>query len=654
MAGQARTRTTGDLVLAGIAVLVVVILYVAFAGRTSDATTLAFLGRFHPLAVHLPIGMVLLVGALEGLAIFPRLRERTDPALGIILRLALATAIAAFALGLMLASGGGHPERLLQLHRRLTAAFVLGSAASLVLWSLHQQGRAPRLAHRASLGLTLALLGAGAHFGGSMTHGESYLVEYGPSFLRPAPPPAPAPSTSAATAEEPRVLDDVVLPVLKQRCAGCHGLTSAKGQLRVDSLEAMMKGGKSGPAVVAGDAKRSLLMQRIAKPITDDEHMPPEGKPQPTADEIELVALWIDRGASPTIEVRELLVPDGARRLLMQARGAPTTTAPAPVTPEPSASATTNAAAVPKTEPPRAAAASEEPVLGVFATKCGQCHGATKQKGKLRVDSLAALSAGGKSGPALGARGTIVERLRLPLDDERHMPPREEPQLDAGELARLTGWLSRSAAPSLPRPEERPASTPKPTSPAPTAATPAPASTAPDHPVRLHTAVVLPVLQEKCGRCHSAERPSAGVVVTDRDGLVTNGHVVPGRPDTSPLLQRMTLPIDDDDHMPPRKAAQPSAAEIAAVRLWIERGATADVVVDASEVPSALLATPAPPTTAKTEGPAPTTPSPRPEVAPVRGGCAGCAMRSGDSPGSLVLAAAPMLFAWMFVRRRRR
>jgi len=77
-----------------------------------------FLGRFHTLAIHLPIGVLLLVAAAEALCLAsPRLRARVDPALDLALPFLVVTSVAAFALGLLLARGGGYPSRLVALHR---------------------------------------------------------------------------------------------------------------------------------------------------------------------------------------------------------------------------------------------------------------------------------------------------------------------------------------------------------------------------------------------------------------------------------------------------------------------------------------------------------------------------------------------------------
>jgi mono/diheme cytochrome c family protein len=630
--------------------------------------------------------MLLLVGLLEGLALSPRLRVRTDPALSIILRLAVASAIVTFALGLMLAEGGGYPEGPLRLHRRLAFGTVLGLAVSVVVWSHYVERRVSRLAHRIAVGATLSLLGAGAHFGGSMTHGEGYLVERAPSFVKAwlgygEPPAGEAPPRAPMPTSDPRVFEDVVLPVVKQKCAGCHTADTAKGRLRLDSFEALMKGGKAGPAVEVGDARRSLLMRRIETPISDDRHMPPEGKPQLTSEEIELIALWIDGGASSTTKVRDLIVPDGARRLLIKASGRarvhgfvdPAATDASSTAIAPAALGTTAAPPSPPITPGlRDDDEFRVRVAPILATKCGHCHGANRQKGNLRTDSLAALLAGGESGPAIvpsaPGRGTLLTRVRLPADDARHMPPREAPQLDAIELRLLARWLARGAGASLPlagrigAPWERvtteneraPVSGEEPAT---TSLRPSPAGSgrSPEcssQRLRLFVDVVQPILANRCGDCHSGERPAGGLVVLDRDALLARSHVRPGDPSASPLFSRMTSPLADDDHMPPRGAPQPSRAEIDAIRSWIECGASANV--DANEGSPAVHGL-APTASAKgagtRESSVPTSTAMKVTRSNVGGGCAGCTVTRGDAPERRALGFGSLLLT-LFVLRR--
>ncbi len=84
-----------------------------------------------------------------------------------------------------------------------------------------------------------------------------------------------------------------VRPLLAKNCYGCH-TQSAMGGLRMDSREALLKGGKSGTAVVEGKPEESLLVKAIG--YTHDRlKMPPAGKME--AEEIALIANWVRDGA---------------------------------------------------------------------------------------------------------------------------------------------------------------------------------------------------------------------------------------------------------------------------------------------------------------------------------------------------------------------
>lgn len=102
---------------------------------------------------------------------------------------------------------------------------------------------------------------------------------------------------NAATAAEGKV-DFVkdIQPILQQNCIKCHGAEKQKGKLRLDSNAAALKGGKGGPAFVAGDAAKSEMVRRTSLPKSDDDFMPTEGEPLPKA-QLELIAKWIGEGA---------------------------------------------------------------------------------------------------------------------------------------------------------------------------------------------------------------------------------------------------------------------------------------------------------------------------------------------------------------------
>ncbi len=85
-----------------------------------------------------------------------------------------------------------------------------------------------------------------------------------------------------------------VRPVLANRCYSCHGPEMQKGKLRVDSLAALLQGGRSGPAVVRGTADASLLIQAIRH--GESLQMPPRMKLP--AKEIADLTAWVKAGAN--------------------------------------------------------------------------------------------------------------------------------------------------------------------------------------------------------------------------------------------------------------------------------------------------------------------------------------------------------------------
>jgi uncharacterized membrane protein/mono/diheme cytochrome c family protein len=85
----------------------------------------------------------------------------------------------------------------------------------------------------------------------------------------------------------------------------------------------------------------------------------------------------------------------------------------------------------------------------ILQTKCYSCHGANKQKGKLRMDDELLLMKGGKDGkiiePGNADNSRMIKRLLLPVDNEDHMPPKEKPQPSGTQIALLHWWISNGA-----------------------------------------------------------------------------------------------------------------------------------------------------------------------------------------------------------------
>ncbi|GAB2564235.1 c-type cytochrome domain-containing protein [Spirosoma areae] len=248
-----------------------------------------FLGRLHPLIVHLPIGFLLMTLAIHGLV-----WKKPDVSFrGLLPWLWLAScvsAVIACVAGYLLSLSGGYPDQALNLHMYSGIGLALFSAVifGMLQWKALQRLQIP------IAGLVLFLLIVTGHLGGNLTHGEEYLTEPLVALLGKAPtPPVRRPITDVAQAV---VYVDLIEPVLEKKCWQCHSGQKQKGGLRLDTEDLVRKGGKHGPILVAGDALKSDLYQRLLLPEDDDKRMPPKGKTQLSEQEIELIQYWISTG----------------------------------------------------------------------------------------------------------------------------------------------------------------------------------------------------------------------------------------------------------------------------------------------------------------------------------------------------------------------
>jgi mono/diheme cytochrome c family protein len=87
-----------------------------------------------------------------------------------------------------------------------------------------------------------------------------------------------------------------VKPIFESRCLECHGPKKTKGELRLDSKAAALKGGESEKTIIPGDPDASELIKRISLPAGHDDIMPPKGDPL-SKTEIETLRAWVKEGA---------------------------------------------------------------------------------------------------------------------------------------------------------------------------------------------------------------------------------------------------------------------------------------------------------------------------------------------------------------------
>ena len=257
------------------------------------ADWLQFLGRFHPLAVHLPIGLIVLVPVLELAGAFrPPLRE----AAGFVLALACAACVGTLILGYLLAYGSGDTGSTVTRHMWGGIVLAIGLLVCLLARPFWSSGDSARIYPALLCGVMLVLLWT-AHQGGSITHGADYLTRYMPAPLKRIV------SFGAVNAVVPypdSFYTKNIYPILDSNCVSCHGASKFEGGLRLDSYDGLMKGGKDGAVLVPRDADKSLLVTRVTLPSSDKHAMPAEGRPPLKPAQIAWIRAWIRAGASPS------------------------------------------------------------------------------------------------------------------------------------------------------------------------------------------------------------------------------------------------------------------------------------------------------------------------------------------------------------------
>lgn len=285
------------------------------------STWTLFIGRFHPVLVHLPIGFLLIAALLEIGRYTGKINVSSAVNRFILLWSAVSATLACVA-GYLLSMGGGYDEMLLQGHMWkgigvAAFAWIAWLVQSGVVFKI-SSGR--NLVYLLSFGLALLLTLTAGHDGGSLTHGDDYLTRYMPEPMRSLAGMEPVKSTieikPLADWKQAVVFEEIVQPILEARCTQCHNASKKKGNLRMDELSLLLHGGDGGPALIPGKSLESDMIRRCLLDESDDDHMPPKGKPQLTNDQIALIGWWIDQGAPAEKRVSELTVSEEIKPLL--------------------------------------------------------------------------------------------------------------------------------------------------------------------------------------------------------------------------------------------------------------------------------------------------------------------------------------------------
>lgn len=260
-------------------------------------------GRLHPMVLHLPIGILILLFVFMMLRNTFRKRQFRKIMLICLLLASLSASVTAL-FGFFLSIGGDYGADTMQQHK-ISGVVLSMIAFFLLVWYINVK-KGEIVFYSSVVFTMLALLFAG-HTGSVLTHGDNFVL---------------APITSSKeelTAENASLYQLAVMPVLERKCFSCHNESKAKGKLIMTSVAKFRSGGEHGKPWVEGNPDSSRMIQNIHLPLEHDDHMPPDGKPQLTAFEISLLEAWVKSGADFEKRIDEFVEGDTLKVLATSA-----------------------------------------------------------------------------------------------------------------------------------------------------------------------------------------------------------------------------------------------------------------------------------------------------------------------------------------------
>jgi len=265
-----------------------------------------FIGNFHPVLVHLPIGILLFALVLELLQTNTKYQS-VALAIPIAYLTGATAAILSCITGWLLSNTGEYNESTLNLHRWMGIAVAIVSVIGYYFSVKKQASISKYIAF--VLGILLFTTG---HFGGTLTHGDGYLTKAF-SATNSDTLFVPKPITNA---QEALIYKDIIQPILTEKCIKCHSGSKQKGNLRLDTEEGILKGGKGGAIISVGHAEKSEIFQRVSLDPLNEKHMPPKGKTALTEQERLFLQWWIQTGVGFSKKVKELDQPNSVKLAL--------------------------------------------------------------------------------------------------------------------------------------------------------------------------------------------------------------------------------------------------------------------------------------------------------------------------------------------------
>ncbi|SNZ01065.1 DUF1592 domain-containing protein [Flagellimonas pacifica] len=263
------------------------LLFIPMFGEIEN-TSVSFLGRFHPLILHLPIGALIALSLMEFINI-RRPNLNLDSACAILLWFSVLTIVPTVIVGFFLAYSGNYNDEALGRHQWLGWFTALICVWLLVLRQkkTSKTGNKAGKLYRVFLFVNVVLLSVAGHYGGTLTHGSNYLTKYMPSGLKTFLGVTPYDGYMAinkqgdSTSIEAQYFAKEVKPIMDKYCFECHGPEKEKGGIRLDVLSWDMI---NGPDAEGWHSALDMI---------NSGEMPPEEEPQLKDDERRKIVEWM-------------------------------------------------------------------------------------------------------------------------------------------------------------------------------------------------------------------------------------------------------------------------------------------------------------------------------------------------------------------------
>lgn len=220
------------------------------------------LGRLHPLIVHLPVGFIVMGLLFQW---YDHKKQQYRQPITIIYLWATVSAVLACITGYLQYTSEGYAFDSIKMH--LWTGIITTLISFFMYLRLQEKNKLDgirRIPIRVFGIAMLILISLTGHLGGSITHGEDYLVEPLPNSVKSALGLEIFEEKIIALNDEnwesALFYKDVINPILNNKCISCHNRKKEKGELVLNTKEGILKGGENGEIIVDNNSGESTLL----------------------------------------------------------------------------------------------------------------------------------------------------------------------------------------------------------------------------------------------------------------------------------------------------------------------------------------------------------------------------------------------------------